>query len=158
VLSALQEPLFEHIRYIIHDHQAAQDILQETLLIVARAIGQVRDPRLVVAWAMRIANRAALTHQRKAARGAETVPLTGDEADPRTDIPAERLFDPVVHERLHALLPRLPVGCGTVVRLRYLEEFTLLEVAEALELPLGTVKSRLHYGLSLLRGQLSASE
>lgn len=54
------------------------------------------------------------------------------------------------------MLPQLPSDCGTVVRLRYLEELTLLEVAEALEIPVGTVKSRLNYGLTLLRQRLLA--
>ena len=62
---------------------------------------------------------------------------------------------PAVDEELLAALPEklsaLPLGARTVLRLHYLQSLTLQEVAEALEIPIGTVKSRLAYGLQRLR-------
>lgn len=53
-----------------------------------------------------------------------------------------------------AEIEKLPPGSRIVLRLHYLDGLTLLEIAEALELPVGTVKSRLAYGLAKLRAML----
>ena len=56
-------------------------------------------------------------------------------------------------------LDRLPTKARVVVRLRFVEDLSQQEIAEALEIPLGTVKSRLAYGLERLRALLrTASE
>ena len=65
-------------------------------------------------------------------------------------LPEER-FDADVIRACTAHLANLPSACQIVVRLHYLEEMTFVEIAEALEIPVGTVKSRLAYGLARLR-------
>lgn len=51
------------------------------------------------------------------------------------------------------LVDSLPPASKTVIRMHYLEQMSFVEIGEALELPIGTVKSRLAYGLSVLRGR-----
>lgn len=71
--------------------------------------------------------------------------------------PSPENFPELADEELLADLPArlaaLPVGTQVVLRLHYLQSLTQQEVAEALAIPLGTVKSRLAYGLSFLRKQ-----
>jgi RNA polymerase sigma-70 factor (ECF subfamily) len=71
--------------------------------------------------------------------------------DHEAQLPA---FDPELLASLPRLLADLPSASGAAVRLRYLEDLSLLEVAEALEIPLGTAKSRVNYGLTVLRERL----
>lgn len=63
----------------------------------------------------------------------------------------ERPDDPWVRERLLASLDRLSPASRAVITLHYLDEMPLSEVAAVLDLNVGTVKSRLAYGLALLR-------
>lgn len=152
LLRAIQTPLYEHIAFILADRDAASDVLQDVLLTVCRSLIGLTDPTLVRAWVFRIATRAALRASRRAR--AQTVALDDiPELASQTD--GDPPFDAELIDALPALVSGLPPACGIVVRLRYLEELTLAEVAEALDVPVGTVKSRAAYGVALLRRRLA---
>jgi RNA polymerase sigma-70 factor (ECF subfamily) len=148
LLRRLQGPLQDHIEALMRDDDAAADVLQETLWIVCRRLATVRETDWVRAWAYRVATRQALRAMRKAGR-----------VDPERieDIPAgydagiEEAVDEAVLDALPGRLAALPPAAQTVLRMHYLQSLTQQEVAEALEIPLGTVKSRISYGLQLLR-------
>ncbi|HEY5722632.1 MAG TPA: RNA polymerase sigma factor [Allosphingosinicella sp.] len=146
-----QQPLYRHVRTITGDPDLAFDVLQSVLLIVVRRLAGLRDPRWFRAWAYRIATREAVRAIRRRSRdlmlfdGAtalDNVPDTTPEADP--------MLVRACADRLGALPPAAEI----TLRLHYLEEMSLVEIAEALEIPLGTVKSRLAYGLVRLREEL----
>jgi RNA polymerase sigma-70 factor, ECF subfamily len=149
-----QQPLYHHVRAILGDGELAYDVLQAVLLLVARRLTGLRDPRWFRAWAFRIATREAVRAARRRSRDRA---LFDDAAEAEAEAaPAdESVYDPALVracvDRIEALSP----AARLVLRLHYLEELTLPEVAEALELPLGTVKSRLAYGLARLREQIS---
>ena len=152
LLRAVQQPLHDHIAYILGDGDAASDVLQDVLLAICRGLGRLSDPRLFRAWSFRIATRAALRAARRE-RSRETVTL--DSVPELPGAAVEPTFDAELIAALRAYVAELPTACGIVVRLRYLEELTSSEVAEALDLPLGTVKSRAAYGVALLRRRLA---
>jgi RNA polymerase sigma-70 factor (ECF subfamily) len=127
-------------------------VLQDVLLAICRGLGRLSDPRLFRAWSFRIATRAALRATRRE-RSRETVTLDSVPELPGATV--EPTFDAELVAALPAHVAELPTACGIVVRLRYLEELTSSEVAEALDLPLGTVKSRAAYGVALLRRRLA---
>ena len=87
-------------------------------------------------------------------RARQTVALD-DIPELATQTDGDPPFDAELIDALPALVSELPLACGIVVRLRYLEELTLAEVAEALDVPVGTVKSRAAYGVALLRRRLA---
>lgn len=150
LLRRLQSPLRAHIRGIVHDDDLAADVLQDTLLVVCRRLGTVRQPEWVRAWAYRVATREAIRSARRARRD-RGAPLDDTTAYPE---PSSAEPDTDVRELLAELperLAALPPGAQIVLRLHYLQSLTQQEIAEALELPLGTVKSRLAYGLGCLR-------
>ena len=154
LLRAIQQPLYDHIQFITGDRDSASDVLQDVLLTVCRALITLHDPTLFRAWAYRIATRAAVRARQRGARWAER------SFDRLPDIPNESVDEPLFDNALVRALPRLvselPPACGVVVRLRYLEELSVSEVAEALDIPTGTVKSRAAYGVALLRQRLEA--
>jgi RNA polymerase sigma-70 factor (ECF subfamily) len=149
LLRRLQDPLGDHIRGIVRDSDVAADVLQDALLIVCRRLASVRQTEWVRAWAYRIATREALRALRRLRRD------RGDPAEEMAAIPDTSADATGIDEDLLAELPArlaaLPLGAQTVLRLHYLQLLTQQEVAEALEIPLGTVKSRLAYGLASLR-------
>ena len=132
----------------MRDDDAAADVLQDTLLIVCRHLSSVREVEWIRAWAYRVATREALRAIRKSGRY-PTMPIEDEPlgTDPLPVADADELL----LAELPARIAALPVGAQTVLRLHYLESLTQQEVAEALEIPLGTVKSRIAYGLHVLR-------
>ncbi len=142
-------PLHQHIRGILRNEDAAADVLQEVLVIICRKLGTVRELQWVRAWAYRVATREAVRALGRERR-ARTDPL-----EDWPDLPAPAPEEPVVEAELLAELARrldaLPPAAQIVLRLRYLQELTQQEIAAALEIPIGTVKSRIAYGLAALR-------
>lgn len=82
-------------------------------------------------------------------------PSTGSRLDDWSDFPAPDQGDAVAGDdlldELPARLDELPRRAQLALRMRYLQELSQQEIAEALEIPVGTVKSRIAYGLSALR-------
>ena len=149
LLTLLQAPLYAHIVGVLGDETGADDVLQNVLLIIARKLGSVREPKWARAWAYRIANREAVRAARRARRYDE-VALPDFPVEPDQ---AESYSPPEEDPGLLAMLDALPPAAQAVIRLHYLDELSLAEISEALEIPLGTVKSRLAYGLRSLRSK-----
>jgi RNA polymerase sigma-70 factor (ECF subfamily) len=155
LLKAVQQPVFRHIVGIMGDQALAQDVLQEVFLLVFRKLPWLREPTAFRAWVYRIASRQATNALRRrrpterlwneeiADRSAES--YTGNEEGPNSDL----------LDRLPSVLEDLSPASRTVLNLHYREGMKLREVAEVLELSLGTVKSRLAYGLRQLREKLN---
>ncbi|HET7229075.1 MAG TPA: RNA polymerase sigma factor [Longimicrobium sp.] len=153
LLRALQEPLYRHVLTIVADAHTAEDVLQETLLAVCRKLRGLRDPRWFRAWAYRIATRAAVRRAQREHRWADA--LRDDALDAIPAAQPEPRFEPELVAALPAALDSVSPASQLVLRMHYLDELTLVEIAEALELSPGTVKSRLAYGLAALRTALA---
>lgn len=127
----------------------ADDILQETALQIFRKLVYLREPAVFRPWGFRIATRIAFT-QLKRARKME--PLDAAPPEPLTT------FDPNLGERpdeaFLALVDRVSPASRAVLLLHYQHDLSLEETAAILEIPIGTAKSRLHYGVSALRKHL----
>lgn len=154
ILESLQEPLFHHVRIILGDEHEAEDVLQEILLTISRKLGTLRDPRWLRAWAYRIATRAAVRHARRVSRITVAIDSVEFESIP-VDDRVER-FDPELFATLPDAVAALPPASQIVLRMHYFDGLTHNEVAEALEISVGTVKSRLAYGLGALRKTVKA--
>ena len=142
--------------------EAARDVLQDALLLVCRKLPSLRDPRWFRAWAYRIATRECLRRHRRdrpwrealrdeAVDGALHDAALHGAAGPGGGAPP---FDAELVAAIPRELDALPPASRVVVRMHYLDEMTYVEIAEALEISVGTVKSRLGYGLALLRRRL----
>jgi RNA polymerase sigma-70 factor, ECF subfamily len=130
---------------VTHDAQAAEDIAQEAFLAAIRALDRFDRRRPFGPWLHRIVVNRAIDWTRARRLRAE-VELT--ESLPAADPPAPPPDD------LLAALRRLPPEHRAVIVLRHLLDFTPGEIAEALDLPRGTVNSRLRRGLDSLKEEL----
>lgn len=147
LLRASQASLHRYVASLVGgDGAAAEDVLQETFLRIVRKLRWLDEPEYFRAWAFRIASREAFRALGRRA-GGESL----DDADPRALAVEPPQLDPFERERLHEAVADLPPASRAVVSLHYFAELPLDEVADALGVPLGTVKSRLAYGLGLLR-------
>lgn len=134
--------LLRYVTRVTNDAVLAEDVVQETFIAIVRKIAWLSDPSLFKAWAFRIATREAFRALKKRRVNVE---LTDDIA---TEFPQP---DPWQRERLLASLEKLSPASRAVITLHYLEEMPISEVAAVLEIGIGTVKSRLGYGLAQLR-------
>ena len=141
-------PLLRYVTRVTGDAAMAEDAVQEALIAIVRKIAWLQDATLFRAWAYRIASREAFRALKKHRR-AEPFIDRNDVAEP---IPP----DPWMRERLVASLNRLSAPIRAVITLHYIEEMPLSAVAAILDLNIGTVKSRLSYGLTQLRKDILA--
>jgi RNA polymerase sigma-70 factor (ECF subfamily) len=146
VLRSVQPSLRRYILRVV-GATAADDVLQETLISIARKLTWLGEPRLFRAWAYRIASRAVFDHLRKEKRRGR------EESDEAALGALVAPVSPPSGDQLRELLesPLLSPASRAVLMLHFQEEMPLADVAAVLELPLGTVKSRLAYGLTQLR-------
>lgn len=151
LLRTIQLPLFRHILSIASDQALAEDVLQSTLWTVVRKLGQLRDPNLFRAWSYRIATRLAIraTKQEREWTRALRDDALSQVVDEAADV-GQSDFD---LEELARLLDGLSPAARVAFRMYYLDDLSYSDIAEALDLPLGTVKSRIAYGLETLRRQ-----
>lgn len=149
LLREIEQPLLDHVRAILGDEDAAADVLQDSLLIICRRLPTLREPAWVRAWAWRIASREAF----RAARTARA--LRREPLDAWGDLPGQdgevAAAEPELLAQLAERLAMLPPHAQIAIRMHYLQELSQQEIAEALEIPIGAVKSRIAYGLSALR-------
>jgi len=149
LLRRVQPPLHRYLAGLVGANDA-DDILQDVLLLISRKLYWLEQPELFRAWAFRIASRAAFRHLKKRRRWSDaTVDESALDQIAAPDAPAP-------DDALLALLdsPVLSPASRAVLVLHFREEMPLADVAAVLEIPLGTVKSRLAFGLKTLRVRL----
>ena len=153
LFKSVQDPLFRYIVSLVRDQHLAEDILQEVFIRIYRKLSYLREPEAFRAWSYQIASREAFRHLNRERRWSDQV---RDEAT-LTAVPAnehEGEFPREMIETLPQLVESLSPASRAVVVLFYLHEMSLVETAAVLEIPIGTVKSRLAYGLETLRRSL----
>src|SRR5262249_13745950 len=150
LLESVQEPLHRYILGLVRDHHLAEDILQETLMRIYRKLGYLLEPGLFRSWAFRIATNEAFRHLK---RRKSWTDRAEDEAvlDTLPAPPPRDEFSTEIVERLPQLVAGISPASRAVIVLYYKQEMSLAEIASVLSVPLGTVKSRLAYGLARLR-------
>jgi RNA polymerase sigma-70 factor, ECF subfamily len=149
LLRSVQPSLRRYLARLVEPADA-DDVLQETLLTIARKLSSLHQPALFRRWAFRIANRAGLHYLKKRRRWSDRVAADlciDDVPAIGTDVDDWRIVNLLATQQISP-------ACRAVLMLPFDEEMPLAQVAAVLELPLGTVKSRLAYGLAVLRGRL----
>lgn len=137
---------------ILRDPGRAEDVLQNALVLAWRRIPKLRDPDRFEAWIHRILVHACYDESQRARRWTANVrvlPVDGPSTPDGTDAVADR-------DELERAFRRLTVEQRAVFVLHHYLGLPLVEVAELLEIPAGTARSRLHYATAGLREALVA--
>ena len=150
-----ERPLLYYLRRLGNEEQDAWDILQETWMKVIRHISQLRDGQRLSSWLYRIARNTAF-RQRKIRERFQT---GMDENGATFESPEDS--DPIQCEdarKVHQGLLQLSPPHREILTLFFLEELSIDEIAEIIEVPPGTVKSRLYYAKQSLRAILEQED
>lgn len=152
-----QPQILRHAMRLTANRDAAADVSQAAWLAIIRGIDRLNDPACFRRWAYRIVSfkSADWIRDRQQDRTFAT-PISTEPTDYRATGTAHGGEDEIAAIRLAML--RLAPDQKSILTMFYLEDMPLTEIAEAMSLPLGTVKSRLHYARQALKDTLTRSK
>jgi RNA polymerase sigma-70 factor, ECF subfamily len=151
--SAAVDRLYALARLIVGDAHRAEDAVQEALIRAWRGLPELRDPERWDAWLHRLIVNACADQGRRAMRRPIEVRMLG--LEPAIGDHARTIGD---HDQLERGLQRLKPEQRSAVVLHFYLGLTVPEVADALDVPVGTAKSRIHYAVGALRAAIEADE
>jgi RNA polymerase sigma-70 factor (ECF subfamily) len=146
--------LVAHAWRLTGNVDAAADAVQGAWVDIVRGLGRLQDDRAFPAWAYRIVSRRCArqihgaVRDRELAQSLAELPQADDGAAP----------DEIDRRRLRLAIAALPPDQRSAIALFYLEEMSVAEVAVALDVPVGTVKTRLMHSRRKLRAELEGED
>lgn len=150
-----QRRVFQVAYSLLANSADAEEVVQEVFLRAYQKFGTLRDPQRFSAWVNRIAFRLALNRQRARRRQLERdTAWHGSKTDPGAKA-ACSAEDLLLLNRLRDEIDRLPEKLRTVLLLCTIEDMDARAAAETLDIPVGTVRSRLHLARKRLLEALS---
>ena len=152
----LLRPLYNFARWLTRNEHEAEDLVQETFARALKGFSGFQPGTNFRAWMFRILRNTFLSSRSNTAVHL-SVEEEGEDVllppDPHT--PESILMNSGLHERIQAALERLPVAFREVLLLCDVEEMKYQDIATLIEVPVGTVMSRISRARKLLRGMLA---
>lgn len=156
LFSTYGQRLYAYALRLTLDPVQAEDVVQDTLVVVWRSAGTFRGAGRLVAWLMRIVHHTAIKSLRHS-----FIPISEEMENSLSGtepLPEEQIQSSERTEWVRQGLERLSPEHRAVLELVFYQGLTLQETALVCDCPLGTVKSRLSYARQQLRGLLSRME
>jgi RNA polymerase sigma-70 factor (ECF subfamily) len=152
LISRHQKKLFGYLWRFTGDRQATEDLFQETCMRIYQARASFNHEYSFSSWVYRIATNACLDMRKKKSHAMEKA--TDDEIINRHavthDRPDAALFEETKSRKIQGLLGELPEKLRIVLLLKHYEDLSIKAIAAILDIPEGTVKSRLFKGIKQL--------
>jgi RNA polymerase sigma-70 factor, ECF subfamily len=162
-----ERPIFALLFRMVRDRELAEDLAQETFIKALNAIESYRPEFKFSSWIFKIANNAAIDHLRR--RELDTLSLDGSphaatpeamqatalQIGARQESPLDAVEAKELGGAIEAAIGRLRPEYRSCILLRHVEGRAYEEIAEILDLPLGTVKTYIHRARNELRQSLA---
>ena len=167
LLRRYERPVFSLIFRMVRDRSLAEDLAQETFVKVLNALASYRPEYKFSSWIFKIANNAAIDQLRRReldtlsldgspdARTPDEVEATALQATDRAESPLEELESRETGAAIEQAIGRLRPEYRTCILLRHVEGRSYEEIADVMDLPLGTVKTYSHRARLELREYLA---
>ena len=164
-----ERPVFSLIYRMVRDRALAEDLAQETFIKVLNAIRTYRPEYKFSSWIFKIANNAAIDHLRRReldtlsldgsphAQTAEEMQSTSLQLGARQESALDEVTSRELGGQIDQAIARLRPEYRACILLRHVEGHSYEEIAQMLDLPLGTVKTYIHRARNELRGYLEAT-
>src|SRR5689334_24004541 len=164
-----QRELFHFLVRFLGDRAAAEDVFQETFLQVHQSAEQFDPQRRFRPWLFTIAaNKARDLIRSQARRPANPLQASispGDEESGEfidlmqsaADLPGEPMEKQELQQQVQSTVGNMPEHLREILLLSYFQQFPYRQISEILDIPLGTVKSRLHAGVAHFAGRWRAT-
>ena len=150
-----EKRLFYYVRRLVDDEQIAWQVLQETWVKVLQGINRLREPRKLPLWLYSIVRKTAISHLRAEYKEQALFETDANASNIEHDN-CELNLDNA--DQVHYGLAQISLSHREILTLFFLQDLSLEEIAGLLNIPRGTVKSRLHYARRALRAVLEKEE
>lgn len=160
LVSRYQRKFLRHAYRLLGDGEQARDAVQDSWVEIVRGLSKLKDNTAFSAWAFRIVTRRCAKLIAGLQKSRRAVDAASDPSDPSgaaTCAPA-RGDDPTSFLEMRDALAALPPAHRATVALFYLEDMNVAEVAVSLDIPAGTVKTRLMHARQKLRAMLTGED
>ncbi|MBV7410530.1 RNA polymerase sigma factor [Maritimibacter sp. DP1N21-5] len=144
-----------HAVRLLGDRDGARDIVQEAWVEILRGLPRLRDDHAFLPWALRITTRRVARDIRRRQAGRALASAYAAETDPTVPEDGPGASDAA---KVRRAIARLPADQAATIALFYLDDLTVAEVATALDVPVGTVKTRLMHARRKLRDLLKGED
>ncbi|MGH7532170.1 MAG: RNA polymerase sigma factor [Gemmatimonadales bacterium] len=167
LLKRYERPVFSLIYRMVRDRELAEDLTQETFIKALNALDSYRPEYKFSSWIFKIANNAAIDQLRRreldtlsldgapSAETAEAIEATSLQVGSKGESPLDELEAKEIGTAIEQAIGRLRPEYRSCILLRHVEGRAYEEIAEMLDLPLGTVKTYIHRARNELREYLS---
>jgi RNA polymerase sigma-70 factor (ECF subfamily) len=161
-----ERPVFSLLYRMVRDRTLAEDLSQETFIKVLNGIKSYRPEFKFSSWIFKIANNAAIDHIRRKsldtlsldgapdAETPEAMKATAIQLDAKGESPLQELEHRELGSAIERAIGRLRPEYRACILLRHVDGYSYEEIAETLDLPLGTVKTYIHRARNELRTYL----
>jgi RNA polymerase sigma-70 factor (ECF subfamily) len=155
--------LYDRHKHLVHrtafaitgDYEAAADLLQDVFLRLFKFAAHIDPSRPLEPWLYRMTTNQSYTWVKRSQRLIRSVEdITDWLVGARKNTVSQTVIQAEELQQLQHAIARLPLPQRMVVVLYYLNDLSIQEISETLEIPSGTVKSRLHYGREALKSHL----
>jgi RNA polymerase sigma-70 factor (ECF subfamily) len=157
ILRSKQAMVFSIARNFLRNDGHAEDIAQDVFLEMHRNLQSLESGAHLVSWLRQVTSRKCIDQSRRA-WFRRRVDL--DDPSHRANVAVKDTAsqeDPLLHSRIRRLIGKLPERTRMMIILRFQEEMEPNEIAESLQVPVGTVKSTIHRGLETVRRHLGGA-
>ena len=167
LLRRYERPIFSMLYRMVRDRELAEDLAQETFVKALNALDSYRPEFKFSSWIFKIANNAAIDQLRR--RNLDTLSIDGSphaetpdaieatalQVSSNDESPLEEVEARELGSSIEAAIGRLRPEYRSCILLRHVEGYAYEEIAEILQLPLGTVKTYIHRARNELREHLA---
>ncbi|MDJ0838900.1 MAG: sigma-70 family RNA polymerase sigma factor [Acidobacteriota bacterium] len=164
IVSRYQKKLINYIYRMISDFDSAMELCQEVFIKVFNSLDKYNPSFKFTTWIHRIASNATIDWMRK--KKIDAFSLDGNDDDdspslkqqiPSKDLnPLQTLEMSQLKGRIESAIEELPFIYKQLIILRHINELSYEEIANTVELPLGTVKNRIFRGREMLKAKLTS--
>lgn len=163
-----ERPVFSLIYRMVRDRERAEDLSQDSFVKALNALKSYRPEYKFSSWIFKIANNVSIDHLRK--KELDTLSLDGppDDADlrgrgplqigDRAESPLEEIEAREIGSEIELAISKMRPEYQTCILLRYVDGRPYEEIAQIMDLPLGTIKTYIHRARAELKGYLSEEE
>lgn len=169
IVELYADKLYNYIVRMLGNSQDAEDVLQEVFLRAYQGLPQFDGRASLSTWLFRIATNLCIDHYRKQERRVKTVSIYRERADDsedeneewefpdmQTPDPMQAVLDKELQEVVERAVQELSPKLKTILLMYDVEGLSYEEIAQALGIPMGTVKSRLHLARTEIQKKVSA--
>lgn len=143
--------LRSHAWYLTHDREVTKDIVQETWLEIISSIHRLKVPAAFRGWAFRIvSNKAADWIRRQTHQRAVQIEAAQNQSVDLDDLTLD-VDEKDISQAVRVAIRALPASSQQILSMKYLDRMSTREIARVLDIPEGTVKSRLYHARDRLK-------